>query len=350
MRHHLWIVFALILVAGCQREEEIAVYKVPRLEPAVQEVKRESVRFLGAILPDKDVMWFYKLSGPEAAVTPLVEPFEKFVQSTRLTGKADKPITWNVAAGWEELPGNQFRHATIKIKSELEPEPLELTVTKLPRESKTAASVLANVNRWRGQVGLRAITEKDLASETKTLDVGGVQVTLVNMVGTSSPQRPMAGGDKPAPFVNPPPGGGKTQGFTVTVPAGWNEQKPNFPEITAKQYDAGNGVQVTITIMGGDGGGVDLNINRWRSEQLALPRASIDELVRLSSFIAIDGAKALITDMENPRKAGSPRIVAVIVRRPADTWFLKMSGPSEAVGRERTNFETFAKSLRFDGK
>src|SRR5437899_2711204 len=104
-----WLLpIALLILApgaftGCQREEKIEYYVVPRVEtmPAVQAVgKKEPVRFLGAILPAKDEVWFLKLVGPEATVTPLAEPFEKFVKTIRFTGKVDSPVSWELPADW----------------------------------------------------------------------------------------------------------------------------------------------------------------------------------------------------------------------------------------------------------
>src|SRR5262245_6164763 len=81
---------ATLALVGCKRDEHVEHYVVPRIEtlPAAQIAKKEPVRFLGAILPAKDEVWFLKLVGPEAAVTPLAEPFEKFVKTIRFTNKA----------------------------------------------------------------------------------------------------------------------------------------------------------------------------------------------------------------------------------------------------------------------
>jgi hypothetical protein len=340
------LLVTLILLPGCQREEEIVHYRVPRLEPVARaEAKKEPVRFLGAIFPAKGESWFARVQGAEARVTPLVDAFETFVKSFRFTGKADEPITWTLPPGWEkdrerdESKAIFKRFATIKLKDQPE---LEVVV------AQAGGTVLDNVNRWRGQIGLKPLAKQDLAGETKTLDVAGVSVTVVNMVGASGGlQRPMAGGDDGRPpFAGLDPG--KLPKFTVKTPPGWTEQKPKSPDVTAKQYDAGQGVRVTITALGGDGGGLPNNINRWRTDELGLRPASIDELAQASEFIALGVGKALIVDMENPKKQGSPRVVAVVVFHAQQTWFLKMFGPSEAVGRERANFEAFAQSLRFD--
>ena len=350
-------VVSALPLTGCQEEEKIVHYTVPRVEgfPAAQReggpkqkgAIQGKVRFLGAIVPDKDQSWFFKLVGPEAAVTPVVEPFESFMKTVRLTGK-EPPIAWDLPKEWQQEPGNQFRFATLTMKSE--GETLELAV------SKFGGTLLENVNRWREQVGLPKIVQNQLADETKTLDVNGVKITLVNMVGEGGAAKPprfakkFDGAGPKAPALEP----GKSPSFTVQAPADWKEQVP-ASSITAKQYQAAPSVQVTITALGADGGGIARNINRWRTEQLKLPMAGDKELISLSSIIDLGTSKGLYVDMDNPRESGKPRILAIIVAypdiaRPQTTYFFKMMGPSERVASQQANFEAFAKSFRIDGK
>jgi hypothetical protein len=355
----LIVVVSALPLIGCQEEEKIVHYTVPRVEgfpaaqrelPQQQGAIQGKVRFLGAIVPDKDQSWFFKLVGPEAAVTPLVEPFESFMKTVRLTGK-EPPIAWDLPKEWQQQPGNQFRFATITMKSE--GETLELAV------SKFGGSVLDNVNRWRrDQVGLKEILQNQLADETKTLDVNGVKITLVNMVGKGgaakappfAKQRDGAGPAKLPPALAP----GKSPSFTVQAPADWMEQVP-ASSITAKQYQAAPSVQVTITALGADGGGIARNINRWRIEQLKLPMADDKELISLSRILDLGTSKGLYVDMENPKESGKPRILAIVVAypdiaRPQTTYFFKMMGPSDRVASQQANFETFAKSFRIEAK
>ncbi|MCI0684167.1 MAG: hypothetical protein L0Y71_18820 [Gemmataceae bacterium] len=345
---------SVLPLAGCQEEEKIVHYRVPRLEtfPTQHEGGakagvRGKVRFLAAIVPDRGELWFFKLVGPEAAVTPLAEPFEAFMKTVRLTGK-EPPIAWDLPKDWEQAPGNQFRYATLKMKSE--GEELELTV------SKFGGTVLANVNRWREQIGLKHIELKQLPDETKTLDVAGVKITLVNMVGEQVAAAPPRFGKKLDLGQPKIPGAapGKAPDFTVQTPAGWQEQVP-ASAITAKQYQAAPNVQVTITALGGDGGGIARNVNRWRTEQLKLPAAGDKELISLSSILDLGTKKALYVDMENPRETGKPRILAIVIAhpdiaRPETTFFLKMMGPSDRVASQQASFEALAKSFRIEGK
>lgn len=47
-----------------------------------------------------------------------------------------------------------------------------------------AGGVLANVNRWRGQLGLSEVAEKDLGSATSAIEVNGAKATLFEGVGS----------------------------------------------------------------------------------------------------------------------------------------------------------------------
>jgi hypothetical protein len=336
---------ATLALVGCQREEQVEHYVVPRIEtlPAAPVAKKEPVRFLGAILPAKDEVWFLKLVGPEAAVTPLVEPFEKFVKTIRFTDKADPPVTWDLPADWQQLPGREFRYATIKIKAEAES--LELVVSKLGKE---ASSVLDNVNRWRGQIQLEPIGKDKLPDATKTINVAGVSVTLVNMVGTSGgnaglPPRFAKDGPQAPPFAKAREQHDAKIDFQL--PTGWKELEPKV-EFAVKQFEVPTNVTVTITE---SGGGLPANVNRWRT-RLKLPELSSKEIVDIIKPLDPD-KKAAYVDLENLKAPEQPRILGAFF--PGDgrmIWVVKMWGPSEAVAREKANFEAFAKSLRFDGK
>ena len=53
-----------------------------------------------------------------------------------------------------------------------------------------AGGELDNVNRWRGQVGLGPISESELASHTKTVDIGGTAGRLFEIAGAASDAGP----------------------------------------------------------------------------------------------------------------------------------------------------------------
>lgn len=56
----------------------------------------------------------------------------------------------------------------------------DVTVTSLPGSK---AMLLANINRWRGQVGLGAISEAELGSESDSIDIAGTEGSYVRLRG-----------------------------------------------------------------------------------------------------------------------------------------------------------------------
>ncbi len=93
-------------------------------------------------------------------------------QAESQAGKASVRPAWTVPANWKQVPGSGMRYATLQADAPGAP---EITVVML---GGAAGGELANVNRWRGQVGLAPVDEAALAGlrTTVTSKVGPVQV------------------------------------------------------------------------------------------------------------------------------------------------------------------------------
>jgi hypothetical protein len=179
--------FALLFVAaasavGCGGGEGIKSYTVARqAEPTAKEVAGP-YRLLGAMVPAEDPMWFFKLSGPTDALTKYEGGFDQLVSSIRLKGD-DLPPDFTVPEGWKlggPRPGFVPVAQTVKL-----PDPaLEVTVVK------SGGGVVANLDRWVGQLGHKA-SPSDLARFTKAVDAAGGKVLRVDIRG---PKNPNAGG------------------------------------------------------------------------------------------------------------------------------------------------------------
>jgi hypothetical protein len=133
-------------------------------------------RMLAAIVPDGDRAWFFKVVGSVEAMNKRTDEINKFFESIRVGG-GERP-GWTLPADWKEEQGTGMRAATIRI-----PEgkaTLEMSVIALPWRG-TAADVLSNVNRWRGQMTLADAREEDLkefAHEIKTQDGKGTMMVV----------------------------------------------------------------------------------------------------------------------------------------------------------------------------
>lgn len=340
---------ALVAMAGCKEAgPEIKRWQVPRVEGKIDRkvapaaAVGDNDRMLAALVTEKDKAWSFRLLGPKAAVGALEPKFDEFLKSVKFGD--DPPLSWSLPKGWKQTPGNQFRFATLKTG---EPEDLEVTIVALPKEG---GEILPNVNRWLGQLGQPPVTEKDLAKVTRDIEVHGRKGTLVDIVGEAGAKGkmpPMMGKAPPQPPRREPAGSLK-----YDIPKGWEKVAPKNA-IISDQFAAVDGkdnVEITIVTLPGGAGGELANIERWR-DQVKLPKvADVDELLKDFTRLDTGIGKAGMVDLNNPKIEGNNRIIGMIIPTESSTYFLKMMGPSELVGRNKPNFEAFAKSLRLEAK
>lgn len=172
-------------------------------------------RVLVAIAPQGSVAWVFKMGGADELVRAQKPRFLEFLKSVDFTETADPaaglpeghpPIAggapaapapepggaakpaWDVPAGWEELPPTQMLLAKFSAKGEAGAK-ADITVSFFPGET---GGLLANVNRWRGQLELDMVTEAELKDLVKPLDLAGGKATLVEMDGTDVKTRSKA--------------------------------------------------------------------------------------------------------------------------------------------------------------
>jgi hypothetical protein len=313
-------------MAGCDKDE-IRRYQVPRLETA----RRETAHKHG---PAR--IWFVKVVGPSDEIASHKEAFDRFIRSVHF--EAGK-IGWTVPDGWQEQPGSQMRYGTFRIGPA--DKALDLSVVVLDNHGD-AASVLANVNRWRGQLGLQPVAQTGLAEIATPLDLDGVTATLVDM---------SSAGDKPQRMLAAIiPQGDDAGHLHYDVPEGWAVQAdPSGMSEAAFQVSDGQHVaKITVVPLPGPAGGLVQNVNRWRG-QIGLEPVSEEQLRSELSAIEVGGRPAQYVNLIGPESSGTPRqrVLGVIASRGEQTWFFKMTGPADFVEKQKTAFETFVSSVKF---
>jgi hypothetical protein len=338
----------LALLVGCQADE-IQQYQVARVEESQSD---KTQRLLVAVFPHRDRTWFFRMLGPTALIDAHKDEFERFLQTVRFTDKGNEPVTWTLPEGWAREAGNDMRFATLRFGPK--DAPLEVWVTFLANKGAEAGGFvgqwrLDNVNRWRGQMGLKPIKEEDLDEPrkdqtSKKLVIDDVPVTLYELTGPGAVR-----GAKKGPFEMSRPAAQASGPPRYTVPAGWKEADKGAMAVAAFQAEDGK-VKITLTPLSGAGGGLRQNVQRWR-EQLKLPAVSEEQMMRDIRQIEVAGAGAQFVDVAGPDAAGPARerLVAVVVPREGTTWFIKMVGPADLVAKQAAAFDAFLKSVRFDG-
>src|SRR5262249_1473797 len=110
----------------------------------------------------------------------------------------------------------------------------------------------------------------------------------------------------------------------------------------------GSTADVNISALGGDGGGLLENVNRWR-RQLSLAPVLESDLEKLVSSLDVPGGKAILIDMNGTdAKTGGPaRLIGAIVPREDKTWFYKLMGNESVAEREKPAFIRFCQSVKY---
>lgn len=130
------------------------------------------------VLPHGAQTWYFKMTGPTAAVAKQVQKFRALIESVTFDD-AGKPA-WKLPEGWDEKPGSGQRVATIVANSD--GQSLELSVIPMPTGG-SAESLLDNINRWRRQMGQAPLQSTQLSAETQQLQLGDTSATLVDFEG-----------------------------------------------------------------------------------------------------------------------------------------------------------------------
>ncbi len=174
----------------------------------------EPTRILGVIQHRDDTAWFFKMTGDDALVAKEKAAFIAFLKSVKFEAiaaagnlpaghppvenpslpaghpevsgapaaavapaisSAGKPH-WSVPTGWKEIPGGQFLIAKFTIGEG------SATAVNVSMSAGDGGGLLANVNRWRGQLGLSPWGDADL-KQAGEISVADGKATLVEMSG-----------------------------------------------------------------------------------------------------------------------------------------------------------------------
>jgi hypothetical protein len=274
---------------------------------------------LVAMVPREDRIWFFKIDGPAPHVLDQKQRFEEFVKS--LSFPSGKPV-WKAPAEWKEIPGSGMRFASFEMGP---PEsPLVMTVIPLDKAGQTA-SVSANVQRWREQMGLAPVEEGQVSKYVRDVTVDGQPAAIVELVApeTETPARKRVG---------------------YSVPSGWKELPASGMRAASLEIvEGGDRAEATIVPLAGTSGTLLENVNRWRG-QVGLAEIGEEELKKGMREIEVDGTRSPYVQLVGAQQA----ILGVIVPREGRTWFLKLQGPAALVGARRGEFEEFVRSVKID--
>jgi hypothetical protein len=90
-------------------------------------------------------------------------------------------LVYEVPKGWKEVAAGGMRKAAFEIQDG--DNKGEVTAISLPGN---VGGLLANINRWRGQVNLPETNEQDLIADSTQMLIGGTEGLFVELIGPES--------------------------------------------------------------------------------------------------------------------------------------------------------------------
>ncbi|MBK7876033.1 MAG: hypothetical protein IPJ77_09815 [Planctomycetes bacterium] len=142
-----------------------------------------------------------------------------------------------------------------------------------------------------------------------------------------------------------------TSGLAWDTPRGWTELAPSSMRVASFRVAGDAKAECYLTLLGGDGGGLAANVNRWRT-QLGLAPLGPDEVEALPRA-ELFGGPAVLFDatgsyqgMNADGAVSGARLVGLLRVEPGGSAFLKMIGPASTLASELDAFHGLARSFR----
>lgn len=142
--------------------------------------------------------------------------------------------------------------------------------------------------------------------------------------------------------------------LTWVVPEGWSESSAPDPmgmRLLDLRFGPNQEGECYISLMPGAGGGVEANVNRWRT-QMAQPAYTADEIAGLpkkpffnreATFVEFDGD---FKSFGAEQARTGYRLLGLIHSTEQATIFVKLTGPKALVEQNTAAFEAFCQSIK----
>jgi hypothetical protein len=369
-------------VLSCKQDKEIKVYRVVKESSAAEDPHAG----VPGMMPGGTIPEASNTADPHAGLS---------AEQLAAAGTAMSPgvaFSDKPPAHWKQLPPSAMLLAKYQIEGE-NGATVDVTFSTL---RSAPGGLLANINRWRGQLDQSSFDETSLKENTSTVvsgfgDAVFVEIEglapnadpktdgrLIGAIAESGPSAwffklrgnsalaaaekenfirwiesvkhaepsevPMHGtppGETPAP-ADAPIGDGSV---TWQLPDGWVPVKGSSARYATIGLTGADGskAELAVTHFPGDVGGDLANVNRWRA-QIGLPAIDEAALAPAITELAAGPKTIKVIDATGPQN----RCAAAWVAHGGETWFFKLTGPDALIAAEKAKFSAFIESIRFN--
>lgn len=156
------LAFALLFALSACQDRDVHVYRTAKENPG-------DVVGLTALMEGSP-----EAGGPMGGAAPMASSEMPSGGEAPAAATAGLPIQWKVPKGWQTAAASGMRVASFAFSG------ADISVVAIPGE---AGGDLANVNRWRGQLGLGPIGENEMSGVSKKLKTAAGSVLVVDLSG-----------------------------------------------------------------------------------------------------------------------------------------------------------------------
>jgi hypothetical protein len=152
----------LLIAAGC-RDREITSYRAPKDQAAAEPPATGMASSNNLPTGHPPVT----PAGGEAPAGPMA--------ATDVPTAGGTDLTWTAPAGWQAKPLSTMRKGSFAVAGEG-----DLSITAFPGAT---GGLEANLNRWRGQVGLAPLPAAEVAAATDKFTANGLEFVVADYAG-----------------------------------------------------------------------------------------------------------------------------------------------------------------------
>ncbi len=319
----------------------------------------------------------YRVATDSASENPTPPASHAVTKESENTSSA---VGWKAPEDWKPEKAGQFLTAAY-----VPPEGGRVTVSKLAGDG---GGLAANINRWRGQVGLKPLDDKDVNGQPLKIADSNEEMLLFNLTAENSAPdaEGILAGVLPLKtetwyfkFTGPvgvlrktegvfaeflrsvrivgsqkiaaPPTPSSAKKINVTPPDGWTPSEGSSMRAASFSIAGSDDASADVSVVPipGDSGSVLDNVNRWRSQLQLAPLTSADDpaLGKKEESPAGEIFTSYMTSTEPVLNGKNAALTSAILKRPGITWFFKIIGEASLVEANQEKFETFVRSATF---
>jgi hypothetical protein len=169
----LTLIIGLLAVAGC-KDREVVAYRAPK-DPAPAAVPAAPAAGMSGQLPEG-----HPPIGDNSGMPGAGMGGGAMANTAVPTAEGDG-LRWTAPAGWEAKPLSPMRRGSYRVKGAAGD--ADLSITAFPGAT---GGLEANLNRWRGQVGLPTLSPTEVVADAQTFTANDLQFTVVDYKGSAS--------------------------------------------------------------------------------------------------------------------------------------------------------------------